>query len=104
MIKRISFIVWFAAGLFPFIAINLLGYISAAGCCDGDSYTDVGFPITWYTSGGFVAPSHIIWSGFVADALIAVGTGFVSAKILTSVIKSSKSEAGTLPMRLRRKS
>jgi hypothetical protein len=90
MLKRHTFITCFAVSLLPFLAVNLSGYIAAPECCTGDSYTEAGFPIPWYTSGGFVAPPHIIREALIADALIIVGISYAGGRILASVFQPNR--------------
>jgi hypothetical protein len=48
---------------------------------------EAGFPIPWYTTGGFVAPRHIIWEALIVDALLVIGISYVSGRILRSVFQ-----------------
>jgi hypothetical protein len=86
MLKRHPFIIYFAISFLPFLALNLLGYLAASRCCEGDSYIEVGFPFIWYRNGWVVLP-RVMWNGLVEDMLIAVGASLVSAKILKSVFQ-----------------
>ena len=87
MLRRHTFIICSVVSLLPPLAVNLLGYFAASNCCEGDSYMEAGFPIPWYTTGGFVAPAHIIWEALIVDALIVIGISFVSGRILRSVFQ-----------------
>ena len=87
MLRRHTFIICFLVSLLPFLAVNLFGYLAASDCCEGDSYMEAGFPIPWYTTGGFVAPAHLVWDALIVDALIIVGISYVSGRILKSVFQ-----------------
>ena len=93
MFRRHTFLFCFVVSLLPFLAVNLFGYMAASKCCkvEGDmvahSYMEAGFPIPWYTTGGFVAPAHLVWDALIVDALIIVGISYVSGRILKSVFQ-----------------
>ena len=67
------------------MAINLVGVIFASRCCDYDGYADAGFPLHFYFHGWTSQP--FLWSAFMADTVIAVVAGLISAKILTNVFR-----------------
>ncbi len=90
MLKRHNFITCFAVSLLPFLTVNLLGYIAASKCCTGDSYMEAGFPIPWYTTGGYVRPPHIIWAALIVDALIIGGISYASGGLLASVFQPNR--------------
>ena len=87
MLKRHVFLFCFLISLFPFVAINVAAFIVTSRCCEGDSYMESGFPLYWYTEGGFVEHPRFLWNALAADVIIAVGASLISAKILKSVFR-----------------
>jgi hypothetical protein len=85
MLRRHTFLICFVVTFLLLFGINLVSYLVALQCCDGDSYMNAGFPLAWYTTGGFVALPHVLWNGLVADLIIAIGASYVTTKILRSV-------------------
>lgn len=90
MLKRHGFITGFVVSILPLLAVNLAGYVAASECCEGDSYMEAGFPVRWYTTGGFVAPPHIIWEALIVNALIVVGVSYAGGRILRSVFQPNR--------------
>ena len=87
-LKRYTFLICFAVVFLPFLALNLVSYIAARNCCEGDSIMEAGFPLTWWISGW--APPRIIWNAFIADLLLAIVASVIGAKVLTSVFQPTR--------------
>ena len=85
--KRHLFLICFAISVAPFVGLNLYGFIDAYNCCQGDTFADTGFPLVWYTTGGFVVPRHVIWNAVILNIIIVAIVGLVSARILRSVFQ-----------------
>jgi hypothetical protein len=85
--KRHLFVTCFVISVAPFVFLNLFSFVAAYNCCEGDSFTDAGFPLVWYTTGGFVMPRHVIWNAVFLDAIVVTIVGLVSARILKSVFR-----------------
>jgi hypothetical protein len=71
------------------VAINLFLFIVTSRCCEGDSYTESGFPLHWHIEGGFVEHPRFLWNMLAANVIIAVVASLISAKILKSVFQPS---------------
>ncbi len=80
------FIVGFCISGMLFNALNYLSYFSHANMfsCD-DCIIRLGFPFYFYERGGFFTVNQFIWSGLIADVLIAVIFSFVIGLIFKFV-------------------
>ncbi len=73
-IFKISFLI----GIVSFVALNLYSYSKVVDpMCSFP--VEFGVPFTLGTYGGFVTTTHILWSGIIANGVVALCSSFVSA-------------------------
>ena len=70
ILRARAYALGFWAGGFVFALLNILSYrqmINAGVCCD--QFMSFGFPLEWYSFGGFVGTTYIHWWKVVADII-----------------------------------
>ncbi len=88
MTRTKLFIVGLVAGLAPFVAANVYGYLSMgrtglASC--NDCSVSFGFPFPLWVAGGFVGVKRVLWGGLLADASVALAAGVLVGLIVAAV-------------------
>ena len=70
------FTVSFLIGVVSLVALNIYSYSKAVDpMCSFP--VEFGIPFTLGTYGGFVTATHILWSGIIANGLVALCSSFV---------------------------
>ena len=83
------FAIGFAVGLLIFVSANVISYRQMLrGTVLTDAPTAYGFPFKFHASSGF-GGEWILWSGLIADILIAVCVGAILGLIAGLVFKKS---------------
>ena len=73
-IFKISFLI----GIVSFVALNLYSYSKVVDpLCSFP--VEFGVPFTLGTYGGFVTTTHILWSGIIANGIVALCSSFILA-------------------------
>jgi hypothetical protein len=73
-IFKISFLI----GIISFVALNLYSYSKVVDpMCSFPA--EFGVPFTLGTYSGFVTTTHILWSGIIANGVVALCSSFVVA-------------------------
>ena len=78
------FIISFLSGVVSFVALNVYGYGKVFDpMCSFP--VEFGFPFTLGTYGGFVTTTHILWSGVVANGIVALCLSFVLVWVIVKI-------------------
>jgi hypothetical protein len=83
----------FLAGGFVFALLNILSYrqmINAAAWCD-DCVMSFGFPLEWYSFGGFVGMTYIHWWNLAADIMAGLFICLLLGWLFKSLVEKFRS-------------
>lgn len=81
------FIISFLNGLVSFVAVNVYSYSKAVDpMCSFP--VEFGLPFTLGTYGGFVTTTHILWSGIIANGIVALCSSYILAWVVVKIYRS----------------
>ncbi len=78
------FTISFLIGIFSFVAINIYSYSKVVDPMCG-FLVEFGAPFTLGSYGGFVSTTHILWSGIIANGIVALSSSFVLALAVVKI-------------------
>ena len=78
------FIISFLSGLVSFVAVNVYSYSKVVDpMCSFP--VEFGLPFTLGTYGGFVTTTHILWSGIIANGIVALFSSYILARTVVKI-------------------
>ena len=92
IIRTRAYALGFLAGGFVFALFNILSHrrmIKEAGCCD--LFMSFGFPLDWYTYGGYSGTTHIHWWKIVANIIAGIFMCLLSGWLFRSMVEKIRS-------------
>ena len=93
IIRTRAYALGFLAGGFVFALLNILSYrrmINAAAWCI-DCVMSFGFPLEWYSFGGFVGMTYIHWWNVVTDIMAGLFICLLSGWLFRSLVEKIRS-------------
>ena len=93
IIRTRAFALGFLAGGFVFALLNILSYrqmINAAAWC-ADCVMSFGFPLEWYSFGGFVGMTYIHWWNVGADIMAGLLICLLFGWLFRSLVEKIRS-------------
>ena len=92
ILRARAYALGFWAGGFVFALLNILSYrqmINSGICCD--QFMSFGFPLEWYSFGGFVGMTYIHWWNVVADIMAGLFICLLSGLLFRSLVEKIRS-------------
>lgn len=92
VIRTRAYALGFLAGGFVFVMLNTLSYrqmINTASCCD--QVMSFGFPLEWYSFGGFVGMTDIHWWNLAADITAGLFICLLFGRLFKSLVEKIRS-------------
>jgi hypothetical protein len=90
IVQTRAYIVGFVIGFFVFVLLNIQSYrqmMRAVSCCD--QFMSFGFPLNWYTFGGYFGMTYIHWwnvgGNIMAGIIICLITGWLFRSLVEKI-------------------
>jgi hypothetical protein len=92
-IRSKAFSAGFFSGLVLFVAANIYGYDRMNEIECFDCIVGFGLPFRLYETGGFFTVTRVLWHGFAADVLIAIGVSLMIGLLCSRLFGTKKVSA-----------
>ncbi len=81
------FIISFLSSLVSFVAVNIYSYSKVVDpMCSFP--VEFGLPFTLGTYGGYFTTTHILWSGIIANGIVALCSSYILAWAVVKICRS----------------
>jgi hypothetical protein len=93
IIRTRAYALGFLTGGFVFALLNILSYrqmINAEAWC-ADCFMSFGFPLEWYSFGGYVGTTYIHWWNVVADIMAGLLICLLSGWLFRNLVEKIRS-------------